>query len=180
MNFAVIAVQFGHTGVVMDHWDAVSFLQLVRDFRVTHSHMMPTRFRRLLAVPSSRRPDVSSMRAMIHGAAPCPLPVKRQMLEWFGPVVIEYYAASEGGGPLIAAAEWLARPGSVGRAWPGSRVRVLDDDGRDRPPGVPGSPDAGGPPSVVPDPRALATRTAGGADHSQELCRAGDCYRSLW
>jgi long-chain acyl-CoA synthetase len=141
MNFAVISLQFGHTVVVMDHWDAADFLHQVERHRVTHSHMVPTQFRRLLALPSSYRTqvDVSSMRAMIHGAAPCPQPVKRQMLDWFGPVVIEYYAASEGGGTLITAADWLRRPGSVGRAWPGSRVRVLDDDGKDRPPGEPGT-----------------------------------------
>ncbi|MEV0899141.1 acyl-CoA synthetase [Actinoplanes sp. NPDC049802] len=141
MNFAIISVQFGHTVVVMDHWDAEEFLRLVQEHRVTHSHMVPTQFRRLLALPAHvRQPyDVSSMRAMIHGAAPCPQPVKRDMLDWFGPVVIEYYGASEGGGTLITAAEWLQRPGSVGRAWPGSRVRVLDDDGKDRPPGEPGT-----------------------------------------
>ncbi|MDI6097385.1 acyl-CoA synthetase [Actinoplanes sp. NEAU-A12] len=141
MNFAVISLQFGHTVVVMDHWDASEFLRLIERHRVTHSHMVPTQFRRLLALPSSFRSqvDVSSMRAMIHGAAPCPQPVKREMLDWFGPVVIEYYAASEGGGTLINATEWLARPGSVGRAWPGSRVRVLDDDGKDLPPGEPGT-----------------------------------------
>ncbi|GAA0448648.1 putative acyl-CoA ligase [Actinoplanes capillaceus] len=141
MNFAVISLQFGHTVVVMDHWDAEEFLRLVSAHRGTHSHMVPTQFRRLLALPAHtrRRYDVSSMRAMIHGAAPCPQPVKRDMLDWFGPVVIEYYAASEGGGTLITAAEWLQRPGSVGRAWPGSRVRVLDDDGKDRLPGEPGT-----------------------------------------
>ncbi|SDT51850.1 acyl-CoA synthetase [Actinoplanes derwentensis] len=139
MNFAVISLQFGHPVVVMDHWDALQFLRLVQDYRVTHSHMVPTQFRRLLSIPRSARTDVSSMRAMIHGAAPCPQPVKRAMLEWFGPVVVEYYAASEGGGTLITAAEWLARPGSVGRAWPGSRVRVLDDDGKDRPAGEAGT-----------------------------------------
>ncbi|MEU4423162.1 acyl-CoA synthetase [Actinoplanes sp. NPDC024001] len=140
MNFAVISVQFGHTVVVMDHWDAEEFLRLVERHRVTHSHMVPTQFRRLLALPAETRSryDVSSMRAMIHGAAPCPQPVKRAMLDWFGPVVIEYYAASEGGGTLITAAEWQERPGSVGRAWPGSRVRVLDDDGKDAPAGTPG------------------------------------------
>ncbi|GGN23011.1 long-chain acyl-CoA synthetase [Actinoplanes campanulatus] len=141
MNFAVISLQFGHTVVVMDHWDAEEFLRLVSAHRGTHSHMVPTQFRRLLALPAHtrRRYDVSSMRAMIHGAAPCPQPVKRDMLDWFGPVVIEYYAASEGGGTLITAAEWLQRPGSVGRAWPGSRIRVLDDDGKDRLPGEPGT-----------------------------------------
>ncbi|GAA4952688.1 acyl-CoA synthetase [Actinoplanes utahensis] len=141
MNFAVISLQFGHPVVVMEHWDAEEFLRLVERHRVTHSHMVPTQFRRLLALPSSFRTqvDVSSMRAMIHGAAPCPQPVKQQMLDWFGPVVIEYYAASEGGGTLITATEWRARPGSVGKAWPGSRVRVLDDDGKDRPAGEPGT-----------------------------------------
>ncbi|MFC7528482.1 acyl-CoA synthetase [Actinoplanes sp. GCM10030250] len=140
MNFAVISIQFGHTVVVMDHWDAAQFLRLVDRHRVTHSHMVPTQFRRLLALPADVRAasDVTSMRAMIHGAAPCPQPVKRDMLDWWGPVVIEYYAASEGGGTLITAPEWLQRPGSVGRAWPGSRVRVLDDDGKDTPPGEPG------------------------------------------
>ncbi|MBG0565069.1 acyl-CoA synthetase [Actinoplanes aureus] len=140
MNFAAISLQFGHTVVVMDHWDAEDFLRLVERHRVTHSHMVPTQFRRLLALPAETRAayDVSSMRAMIHGAAPCPQPVKREMLDWFGPVVIEYYAASEGGGTLITATEWLERPGSVGRAWPGTRVRVLDDDGKDAPAGTPG------------------------------------------
>jgi long-chain acyl-CoA synthetase len=141
MNFAVISVQMGHTVVVMDHWDAASFLDLVSLYRVTHSHMVPTQFRRLLAVPPSSRDkyDISSMRAMIHGAAPCPQPVKQAMLDWWGPVVIEYYAASEGGGTLITAPEWLARPGSVGKAWPGSQVRVLDRvTGLSAPAGVPG------------------------------------------
>ncbi|MBB2941120.1 long-chain acyl-CoA synthetase [Actinoplanes lutulentus] len=140
MNFAVISVQMGHKVVVMDHWDAGDFLRLVDRHRVTHSHMVPTQFRRLLALPLALREgvDVSSMRAMIHGAAPCPQPVKQAMLDWWGPVVIEYYAASEGGGTLITAQEWRARPGSVGKAWPGSRVRVLDDDGKDAPELSPG------------------------------------------
>ncbi|WP_433830194.1 acyl-CoA synthetase [Actinoplanes sp. CA-015351] len=138
MNFAVISVQMGHQVVVMDHWDSVDFLHLVDRHRVTHSHMVPTQFRRLLTVSDRGRFDISSMRAMIHGAAPCPQPVKQAMLDWWGPVVIEYYAASEGGGTLITAQEWLARPGSVGQAWPGSRVRVLDDDGKDAPELSPG------------------------------------------
>ena len=75
---------------------------------------------------------------MIHGAAPCPQEVKRRMLDWWGPVVVEYYAATEGGGTTIMAEEWLRKPGSVGRAWPGSVVKVLDDDGEEVPPGTPG------------------------------------------
>jgi len=112
-------------------------LRLIERHRVTHSHMVPTQFRRLLALPDYTRSayDLSSMRVMIHSAAPCPHEVKRRMLEWWGPVVVEYYAASEGGGTLITAPEWLSRPGSVGRAWPGSDVRVLDDAGNDVPAG---------------------------------------------
>ncbi|MEJ3746755.1 acyl-CoA synthetase [Actinomycetes bacterium KLBMP 9797] len=140
LNFAGISIQFGHTVVLMDRWDAAEMLRLVERHRVTHSHMVPTQFRRLLALPDDVRAahDLSSMRVMIHGAAPCPQEVKRRMLDWWGPVVVEYYAASEGGGTLITAREWLERPGSVGRAWPGSRVRVLDDNGDDVPTGEPG------------------------------------------
>ncbi|MFI7600426.1 acyl-CoA synthetase [Actinoplanes sp. NPDC049681] len=140
MNFAVISIQLGHTVVVMDHWDSQEALRLVERHRVTHSHLVPTQFARLLALPGEVRTayDLSSMRVMIHGAAPCPAHVKRQMLDWWGPVVVEYYAASEGGGTLITADEWRARPGSVGRAWPGSKIRVLDADGTDAPAGRPG------------------------------------------
>jgi long-chain acyl-CoA synthetase len=81
---------------------------------------------------------MSSLRMMVHGAAPCPQEVKQRMLRWWGPVVVEYYAASEGGGTLITAEEWLHRPGSVGRSWPGSAIRVLDDDGNDVPVGQTG------------------------------------------
>lgn len=140
MNFAVISIQLGHTVVVMDHWDSHEALRLVERHRVTHSHLVPTQFARLLALPAEVRTayDLSSMRVMIHGAAPCPAHVKRQMLDWWGPVVVEYYAASEGGGTLITAEEWAARPGSVGRAWPGSKIRVLDADGDEAPAGRPG------------------------------------------
>ncbi|WP_433363851.1 acyl-CoA synthetase [Actinoplanes sp. CA-142083] len=141
MNFAVISLQLGHSVVVMDRWDPHEMLRLIERHRVTHSHMVPTQFRRLLALPDDVRGayDLSSMRVMIHGAAPCPHEVKRRMLDWWGPVVLEYYAASEGGGTLITAADWLDRPGSVGQAWPGSRVRVLDPEGNDAAAGQPGT-----------------------------------------
>jgi long-chain acyl-CoA synthetase len=102
--------------------------------------MVPTQFARLLALPDDERAryDLSSMRAMIHGAAPCPQTVKRRMLEWWGPVVVEYYAATEGGGTTIMAEEWLRKPGSVGRPWPGSVVKVLDEAGDELPVGEPG------------------------------------------
>ncbi len=140
LNFATISVQLGHPVVLMDRFDPEDLLALVERHRVTHTHMVPTQFRRLLALPAPVRDryDVSSMRAAIHSAAPCPPEVKRQMLDWWGPVVTEYYAASEGGGTSITGPQWLARPGSVGLPWPGSEVRVLDEAGDDVPVGQPG------------------------------------------
>lgn len=140
LNFATISVQLGHPAVLMDRFDPETMLALIERHRVTHTHMVPTQFRRLLALPEPVRAkyDVSSLRAAIHGAAPCPHEVKRRMLDWWGPVVVEYYAATEGGGTGITAQEWLARPGSVGKAWPGSEVRVLDEQGQDLPTGEPG------------------------------------------
>ena len=137
LNFATISIQLGHPVVLMDHFEPAELLALVERHRVTHTHMVPIQFRRLLALPQPVRDryDVSSLRCVIHSAAPCPPDVKRRMIEWWGPVVTEYYAASEGGGTAITAREWLERPGSVGRAWLGTEVRVLDDEGDDAPPG---------------------------------------------
>ncbi|MEN3307617.1 MAG: long-chain acyl-CoA synthetase [Micromonosporaceae bacterium] len=140
LNFVAISVQLGHTAVLMDGWQPAEMLRLIERHRVTHSHMVPTQFRRLLALPEEVRKayDLSSMRVMIHGAAPCPQETKRRMLDWWGPVVTEYYAASEGGGTLITAEEWLRKPGSVGRPWPGSTVQVLDEHGAPLPAGATG------------------------------------------
>ncbi|MGW4210783.1 acyl-CoA synthetase [Lentzea sp. NPDC004789] len=137
LNFVVISIQLGHTAVLMDHWSPEEMLRLIERYKVTHSHMVPTQFHRLLALPDDVRHkyDLSSLRAMIHGAAPCPLEVKRRMLDWWGPVVIEYYAATEGGGTAISAQEWLRKPGSVGLPWPTSEIKILDEDGTELPPG---------------------------------------------
>jgi long-chain acyl-CoA synthetase len=140
LNFATISLQVGHPVVLMDRFDAEELLALTEKHRVTHSHMVPTQFRRLLALPQPARDryDVSSWRCAIHSAAPCPPDVKRQMLDWWGPVVTEYYAASEGGGTVITGAQWREKPGSVGLPWPGSAVVILDEDGNDVPAGQPG------------------------------------------
>jgi long-chain acyl-CoA synthetase len=140
LNFATISLQLGHPVVLMDRFDAEDLLALVQRHRVTHTHMVPTQFRRLLALPQATRDryDVSSMRSAIHSAAPCPPDVKRRMLDWWGLVITEYYAASEGGGTRITGPQWLARPGSVGLPWPGSEVHVLDAEGHDQPAGEPG------------------------------------------
>jgi long-chain acyl-CoA synthetase len=141
LNFVVISLQLGHTAVLMDRWDAADMLRLIERHRVTHSHMVPTQFRRLLALPDDVRSghDLSSLRVMIHGAAPCPLEVKRRMLDWWGPVVTEYYAATEGGGTVISGEDWLRKPGSVGLPWPGSTIRILDDGGVELPAGEVGT-----------------------------------------
>ncbi len=140
LNFVVISIQLGHTAVLMDRWDPEEMLRLIQEHHVTHSHMVPTQFHRLLALAPDVRSkyDVSSLRVMIHGAAPCPQEIKRQMLEWWGPVVTEYYAATEGGGTAITGEEWLRKPGSVGRPWPWSVVKVLGDDGAELPVREPG------------------------------------------
>ena len=101
--FSGAALSFGHTVVIMDKWTGEGMLERIEKYRVTHSHLVPTQFRRMLALPEDKRLsyDLSSMRHMIHAAAPCPVDVKRRMIEWWGPVVDEYYAASEGGGTVV-------------------------------------------------------------------------------
>jgi long-chain acyl-CoA synthetase len=139
--FAGVSMHVGHTLVVMDKWTPEDSLAVMARHRVTTSHMVPTQFHRLLALPDEvkKRYDLSSLRHMIHAAAPCPVDVKRKMLAWWGPTIYEYYAASEGGGTIVTPEEWLRHPGTVGRPWPGSEVRILDDDGNQRPTGEPGT-----------------------------------------
>ena len=139
--FAASSLHYGHTVVLMDRWTPELCLDAIQRHRVTTSHMVPTQFHRLLALPEATKAaaDVSSLRHMVHAAAPCPVDVKRRMLEWWGPVIYEYYAASEGGGTLVTPEEWLQYPGTVGRAWPTSEIRVLDDAGNAVPAGTPGT-----------------------------------------
>jgi long-chain acyl-CoA synthetase len=126
------ALQLGHTVVLMDKWSAEGMLQLIERYHVTSSHMVPTQFYRLLALPEDvkQRFDLSSLRHMIHAAAPCPIDVKRRMIEWWGPVIDEYYSSSEGGGTYVMAEEWLRKPGTVGRPWPTAEIAIFDDDGK--------------------------------------------------
>ncbi|HXH56061.1 acyl-CoA synthetase [Iamia sp.] len=126
------ALSLGHTVVLMDKWSAPETLRLIETHGVTYSHMVPTQFVRLLELPPETRAryDMSSLRNMVHGAAPCPQEIKRRMIEWWGNTIQEYYAATEGGGTVISAEEWLERPGSVGRPWPGSEIRIYDDEQR--------------------------------------------------
>jgi long-chain acyl-CoA synthetase len=125
----------------MDKWTPEGTLEEIDKYRVTTSHMVPTQFRRLLALPDdvTTKYDLSSLRHMVHSAAPCPVEVKQRMLDWWGPVIDEYYAASEGGGTLAMAEDWIKKPGTVGKAWPISTIKVLDDDDNELPSGTPGT-----------------------------------------
>ena len=141
MVFATTSIHHGHSVVLMDGWSPEETLRRIERHRVTTTHMVPTQFHRLLALPDEVRTahDTGSLTHVIHSAAPCPVDVKRRMLGWWGPVVWEYYAATEGGGTAVSPDEWLQRPGTVGRAWPSSEVRVEDDDGNPCAAGVVGT-----------------------------------------
>jgi long-chain acyl-CoA synthetase len=133
--------RMGGTVVVMDRFDPLECLRLIEAFEVTHMQMVPTMFVRLLKLSDDERAryDLSSLRTVIHAAAPCPVEVKSRMLDWWGPIIHEYYSSSEGSGfTLIGPDEWRAHPGSVGRAVGGS-IHILDDDGSELPPGEVGT-----------------------------------------
>jgi long-chain acyl-CoA synthetase len=140
LRFNALVLRLGGTCVIMEHFDARRFLELVERYRVTHTQVVPTMFVRLLKLPAEERSrhDLSSLRCAIHAAAPCPIPVKRQMIDWWGPVVWEYYAGTEGNGmTMVGSADWLAHPGTVGRAVIGT-VKVCDDAGNELPAGETG------------------------------------------
>jgi len=135
--FGGSSLHYGHPLVMMDKWTPEGTLERIERYGVTTTHMVPTQFHRMLALPDEVREsyDVSSMRYAVHAAAPCPVDTKRKMLDWWGPVIYEYYGATEGGGTLATPEEWIEHPGTVGKPWPISEVVVLDDDGRELPRG---------------------------------------------
>ncbi|HEX5267346.1 MAG TPA: AMP-binding protein [Acidimicrobiales bacterium] len=123
---------FGVGTVLMDHWDAEEALRLTAEHRITHTHMVPTMFHRLISLPEEvkARYDLSSLNYVLHGAAPCPVPVKRKLIEWLGPIVWEYYAATEGTGSFVDSATWLAHPGTVGKPFDPAQVLIGDEGGK--------------------------------------------------
>jgi long-chain acyl-CoA synthetase len=128
--------------VLMDKWSPEETLRLVEQHGITHTHMVATMFHRLLHLPEEvrNRHDLSSLRFVIHGAAPTPVHEKQAMIDWLGPVVYEYYAATEGGGNyFVTPQEWLAKPGTVGRAVNPEGTRIVDDDGNEVPRGETGT-----------------------------------------
>jgi long-chain acyl-CoA synthetase len=140
-TFAGNALNSGHRVVFMDKWDPAETLEKIERYSVTHTHMVPTQFHRMLQLPDDvkARYDVSSMRWAIHAAAPCPIDVKQKMLDWWGPVIWEYYGATEGGGTTATPEDWLKYPGTVGSPWAISELKITDDDGQVVAPGVPGT-----------------------------------------
>ncbi|OIJ66013.1 acyl-CoA synthetase [Streptomyces mangrovisoli] len=141
LRFGGVVHAYGGTVVMMRHFDAERALSAIERHRVTHTQWVPTMFVRALKLPPQVRTryDLSSLRVAIHAAAPCPVNVKRAMIDWWGPIVHEYYAATEGSGlTFIDTAAWLRRPGSVGRALLGT-LRICADDGRELPSGQVGT-----------------------------------------
>jgi long-chain acyl-CoA synthetase len=126
---------YGAAVAMMEKWDSERALELIERRGVTHTHMVPTMFHRLLSLPQGVRDryDLSSLRFILHGAAPCPVSVKRALIEWVGPIVHEYYAATEGVGTHVDSAAWLARPGTVGRPETPGHIRILDEGGDELP-----------------------------------------------
>jgi long-chain acyl-CoA synthetase len=130
----------GATAVTLKKFDAAQALKAIQDWRVAFIQVVPTMFVRMLALPDEVRKsfDLSSLQVVMHAAAPCPVEIKRRMMDWLGPIIHEYYAASEAvGSTHITPEEWLARPGSVGRPRTGA-VHICDEDGRELPPGESG------------------------------------------
>ena len=132
--------RLGATVVVMPKFDAEEALKAIQNYRVTMTQMVPTMFVRMLKLPEEVRKsyDVSSLRYVVHAAAPCPVPVKHAMIEWLGPIIYEYYGGSEGNGSTaITSEEWLQKPGSVGRASWGT-LHICNDEGDELPAGEQG------------------------------------------
>lgn len=139
VNYTMAANRVGAATVLMPKFDAEAVLRLIETHRVTHAQFVPTMFVRMLKLPEAVRwrYDVSSLRCVIHAAAPCPVDVKHRMMDWFGPIIHEYYGGTEGfAGTTIGPREWLDHPGSVGI--PMAPVHVVGEDGRELPVGQSG------------------------------------------
>ena len=132
--------ELGGTIVVMEKFDAEGFLRAVEEHAITHTQVVPTMFVRMLKLPEASRTgyDLSSLENAVHAAAPCPVEVKRQMIEWWGPIICEYYAGTEGNGmTFIDSPQWLEHPGSVGKPMTGT-PHICDDEGNELPVGEAG------------------------------------------
>ncbi len=140
LQFCIGVTRFGGTDVILEHFDPELCLAAIERYRVTHAQFVPTMFVRMLKLPEAVRAkyDVSSLQTVIHAAAPCPIEIKRQMIQWWGPIISEYYASTEGmGSTQITSEEWLAHPGSVGRPF-FTTLHIVGEDGEELAVGEPG------------------------------------------
>ena len=130
LAYSWFSLHWRHRVIVMEKWQPEPCLAAIQEHRVTTAQMVPTQFHRLLSLPEAVRGayDTSSLTHVLHAGAPCPVDVKQRMLDWWGPVIYEYYGASEGGGTLVTPQEWQERPGTVGRPWAGADIRIYDDE----------------------------------------------------
>ncbi len=141
LRFNMSVMKLGGTSVIMEHFDAEEYLMLIARHRATHTQVVPTMFVRFLKLADEVRLsyDVSSLECAIHAAAPCPIPVKEKMIEWWGPIVWEYYGGTEGNGlTMCNSKEWMAHKGTVGRAVVGT-LKICDDEGKELPVGESGT-----------------------------------------
>jgi long-chain acyl-CoA synthetase len=141
LSFALGVHMVGGTLYMMERFDPEAALRAIDTYGITHSQWVPTMFSRMLKLPDQVRSsfDLSTHEAAVHGAAPCPVPLKRQMIEWWGPIVWEYYAGTEGpGSTLTDSEEWLRKPGTVGKATAGT-IHILGEDGSELPAGQAGA-----------------------------------------
>lgn len=135
-----LAIRNGGTVVIMEHFDPETYLTLIEKYRVTHSQLVPTMFNRMLKLPTDIRAryDLTSLEIAVHAAAPCPVQIKEQMIDWWGPIIHEYYGATEAMGfTACNSAEWLAHRGTVGKVMMGD-LHILDEQMQPSPNGVPG------------------------------------------
>jgi len=134
-------MRVGGTVIVMEHFDPTEFLRLIEQHKVTHTQVVPTMFVRILKLPDEARSryDLSSLKMVVHAAAPCPVAVKQQIIEWWGPIVHEYYAGTEGNGfCYVGPADWMSHKGTVGKPLLGT-LHIVGDDGDELPNGESGA-----------------------------------------
>ena len=137
LGVGMVAAALGATTIIMERFEAEEMLAAIEKYKITHTQVVPTMFVRALKLPEEARTryDISTLTCAIHVAAPCPIEIKRTMIEWWGPILLEYYAGTEGNGVTAAnSKEWLTHPGTVGKALIG-KIRILDDDGNELPTG---------------------------------------------
>lgn len=132
LAYSYFSAHFEHKVVLMPRWEPEEALRLIEKHKVTTTHMVPTQFHRVLQLPDGvkKKYDLSSLRHVMHAAAPCPVDTKQALMKWWGEVIYEYYGATEGGGAVAKPKDWLRYPGTVGKAWEGAELRIYDDSGK--------------------------------------------------